>query len=85
MLSGNPSIGLRDVSAGLHSMAHGARVINDAANASYWQSIGGSRGDSIVENKKQQDAKLLEEARRQEEAKKAKNLPDNNQDVYWNK
>ena len=43
------------------------------------QSIGGSRGDSIVENKKQQDAKLLEEARR------AKNLPDNNQDAWWNK
>lgn len=50
------------------------------------QSIGGSRGDSIVENKKQQDAKLIEEeARRQEEARKAKNLPDNNQDAWWNK
>ena len=35
IISGNPSIGLRDVSAGLHSMAHGARVINGAANAAW--------------------------------------------------
>ena len=58
--------------------------MKDAA-VSKGQSIGGSRGDSIVENKKQQDMKLIEELRRQEEARKTKNLPDNNQDVYWNK
>ena len=35
VISGNPSMGLRDVTAGLHSMAHGARVINGAANAAW--------------------------------------------------
>ena len=47
------------------------------------QSIGGSRGDSIVENKKQKDAELKKML--EEEARRAKHLPSNDQDAWWNK
>ena len=40
------------------------------------QSIGGSRGDSIVENKKQKEEKLIEEER-----KRQKSMPPNDQDA----
>lgn len=56
--------------------------MKDAA-VSKGQSIGDSKGNSIVENKKQKDAELKKML--EEEARRAKHLPDNNQDVWWNK
>lgn len=56
--------------------------MKDAA-VSKGQSIGDSKGNSIVENKKQKDAELKNML--EEEARRAKHLPSNDQDAWWNK
>ena len=87
--TGTLGFGQSYVDEGGHNQKANFGDMKDAA-VSKGQSIGGSRGASVVENKKQKDAELQEMIKKQlaeqaEEAKKAKPLPDNNQDAYWNK